>query len=184
MKKYYEILGLHEGASEQQIKEAYERLSRELSINYKNDNLTNIQKEYDKVQEAYNALIMEISNTEKIINNNLKNESNKNLSINIAEKKSFMRNYTFKEIVFCVLLLFIATGIWGVFLQNLGYFKNEKIIVDENKVQQVRVVNTVDTNIQSGEVNVSGNVSIDNTVSVSVDEVLGEDNKKYYFKNN
>jgi hypothetical protein len=184
MKKYYEILGIQEGASEQQIQEAYERLSRELSLNNKNDNITNIQKEYDKVQEAYNALIMNISNTEKIPINNLNNDSKKNFNINNKPNKSFMRNFTFKDIVFSVLLIFIATGIWGLFLQNLGYFKNEGIVVDENKVQQVRVVNTVDTNVQSGEVTVSGNVNVDNKVSVSIDEVLGEDNKKYYFNNN
>lgn len=33
----------------------------------------------------------------------------------------------------------------------------------------------------SGSVNVDGDVSVTNTVSVSIDEVLGKDNKKYYY---
>jgi len=37
-------------------------------------------------------------------------------------------------------------------------------------------------NIQNEEISVNGNVEVDNTVSVSIDEVLGSDNKKYYFK--
>ena len=178
MKKYFEILGLEVGANEKQIQEAYQKLSKELRLNSSED-IENIQKEYDKVQEAYNVLIMDIN---KNINSNIKNENKINIDNNL--NKSTMKNFTFKEIIFSMLLIFIATGIWGLFLQNLGYFKNEGVVVDENNVQNVRVLNTVDTNVQGGEVNVSGNVSVGNTVSVSIDEVLGEDDKKYYFKNN
>ena len=178
MKKYFEILGLEVGANEKQIQEAYQKLSKELRLNSSED-IENIQKEYDKVQEAYNFLIMDIN---KSINSNIKIEDKININNNL--NKSPMKNFTFKEIIFSMLLIFIATGIWGLFLQNLGYFKNEGVVVDENNVQNVRVLNTVDTNVQGGEVNVSGNVSVGNTVSVSIDEVLGEDDKKYYFKNN
>ncbi len=176
MKKYFEILGLEVGANEKQIQEAYQKLSRELRLNNSED-IENIQKEYDKVQEAYNVLIMDIN---KNINSNIKNENKININNNL--NKSTMKNFTFKEIILSMLLIFIATGIWGLFLQNLGFFKNDGVVVDENNVQNVRVLNTVDTNVQ-GEVNVSGNVTVGNTVSVSIDEVLGEDDKKYYFKN-
>lgn len=35
----------------------------------------------------------------------------------------------------------------------------------------------------NGRVSVDGSVDVDNTVSVSIDEVLGRDGKKYYYNN-
>ena len=55
MKKYFESLGLQEDASQEQIQEAYDRLSKELNP-VKNDNLEFFKEEYEKVQEAYEAL--------------------------------------------------------------------------------------------------------------------------------
>ena len=55
MKKYFESLGLQEDASQEQIQEAYDRLSKELNPE-KNDNLEFFKEEYEKVQEAYEAL--------------------------------------------------------------------------------------------------------------------------------
>ena len=55
MKKHYYILGLQEGASQEEIQEAYERLSKELDP-AKNDNQEFFVEEYQKVQEAYKAL--------------------------------------------------------------------------------------------------------------------------------
>lgn len=185
MKKYYDTLGLSEGATKEEIQEAYEQLSKELNpIN--NDDLSFFQKEYDKVQEAYNELNKYISNLEQIDHPKIINENDNQNKSKEKNKPSvmFKKNITKKEIAFGIILFFIATGIWGIFLQNLGFFKNQEGIVDENKVQQVRVVNTVDTNIQGGEVSVTGNVDVDNTVSVSIDEVLGKDDKKYYLNNN
>jgi hypothetical protein len=108
---------------------------------------------------------------------NLKENQSKKISDMLNQKTSK------KEIAFGIILFFIATGIWGIFIQNLGFFKSEERVVDQNKVQQVQVVNTVDTNIQSGEVSVTGSVDVENTVSVSIDEVLHSDGKKYYFSN-
>jgi len=34
-----------------------------------------------------------------------------------------------------------------------------------------------------GRVDVNGSVNVDNTVSVSINEVLGKDGKKYYYNN-
>ena len=185
MKKYYDILGLPEGASKEERQEAYEQLSKELNpIN--SEDLSFFQKEYDKVQEAYNELNKYISDLEQIDHHKIIIENNNQNNSKETNKSSvmFKKNITKKEIAFGIILFFIATGIWGIFLQNLGFFKNQEGIVDENKVQQVRVVNTVDTNIQSGEVSVTGSVDVDNTVSVSIDEVLGKDDKKYYLNNN
>jgi preprotein translocase subunit Sec63 len=55
MKTHYQTLGLKEGASQQEIKEAYERLSKELDP-VANNNEDFFVEEYFKVREAYKAL--------------------------------------------------------------------------------------------------------------------------------
>ena len=55
MKHHFETLGLQEGASQQAIQEAYDRLSRELNPS-NNDNQEFFIEEYEKVQEAYKAV--------------------------------------------------------------------------------------------------------------------------------
>ena len=55
MKNHYETLGLQEGASQEAIQEAYERLSKELNP-ANNDNQEFFIEEYEKVQEAYKML--------------------------------------------------------------------------------------------------------------------------------
>jgi len=83
-------------------------------------------------------------------------------------------NYVFRN----VLLFFIVAGVWGMFMQNMGFF-----VPSDDYTQKVRVVNTVDTEVQ-GSVRVNGSVSVDNTVSVSIDEVLNKNGRKYYYNNN
>ena len=55
MKKYFDILGLKQDASQEQIQEAYERLNDTLDPK-KNDNLDFFIEEYELVQEAYKFL--------------------------------------------------------------------------------------------------------------------------------
>ena len=55
MKKYFKVLGLEEGASKEEIEEAYIRLSKELDP-ATNDNLEFFVEEYNLVQEAYKKL--------------------------------------------------------------------------------------------------------------------------------
>ena len=55
MKNYYKTLGLEEGASQQDIKSAYIRLTKELDP-ASNDNLDFFIEEYGLVQEAYKKL--------------------------------------------------------------------------------------------------------------------------------
>jgi curved DNA-binding protein CbpA len=55
MKKYYEILGLKEGASKAEIELAYKRLSKELDPAI-NDNHEFFVEEYKKVKQAYEKL--------------------------------------------------------------------------------------------------------------------------------
>ena len=55
MKNYYKTLGLKEGASQEEIQAAFERLSKELDPK-NNANQEFFVEEYKKVQEAYKAL--------------------------------------------------------------------------------------------------------------------------------
>ena len=55
MKNHYKTLGIEEGASQEDIKEAYNRLSKELNP-ANNDNQEFFIEEYEKVQTAYKAL--------------------------------------------------------------------------------------------------------------------------------
>ena len=71
--------------------------------------------------------------------------------MNIKEKLQG-KNITLKG-----LLLIIAIGVWVIALQTLG-------VIPIN--QKVKVVGDVDANV-------SGSVSVDNTVDVNLDEVLG-----------
>ena len=64
MKYHFESLGLKEGASQEEIQEAYDRLSKELNPS-NNDNQEFFIEEYKKVQEAYKAL-----NQSSILKNN------------------------------------------------------------------------------------------------------------------
>ena len=55
MKHHFDTLGLQEDASQEQIQEAYQRLSKELNP-ANNDNQDFFVEEYQKLQEAYKAL--------------------------------------------------------------------------------------------------------------------------------
>jgi curved DNA-binding protein CbpA len=55
MEKYLETLGLQDGASQEEIQTAYDKLSKELNPS-NNDNQEFFVEEYKKVQDAYEAL--------------------------------------------------------------------------------------------------------------------------------
>ena len=56
MKKHYKALGLEEGASKAEIEKKYKELSKEYDPK-NNDNQEFFKEEYEKIQEAYKALI-------------------------------------------------------------------------------------------------------------------------------
>ena len=175
MKNYYHILGLKEGASQDEIQEAFDRLKKELDPS-KNNNQDFFVEEYEKIQKAYSVLknstiLSNGDGREKPSQSILKSSTSKVNIENQSKKKSDMLNQktSKKEIAFGIILLFIATGIWGIFMQNLGFFKSEERIVDQNEVQQVRVVNTIETNSYVK----GGNIEVDNTVDINLNEILG-----------
>ena len=77
MKKYYEILGLKEGATKQEIKKAYNKLSKELDPK-KNNNEEFFVEETNKLKEAYDKLMnSSILSTKKFVG---KSNKKKNIS--------------------------------------------------------------------------------------------------------
>jgi hypothetical protein len=74
-----------------------------------------------------------------------------------------------KNISLKVVLITIAVGIWAIVLQNAGVIPTS---------QNVKVVNTVDV---SGNVDadISGSVSVDNTVDINIEEVNGYQAKSF-----
>jgi len=163
MKNYYTTLGLEEGASQEEIKVAYTKLSKELNP-ANNDNQEFFKEEYEKVQAAYKALY----NT-SILATEQGAKGVGNESIALKEKKSnkkkttvLKKRVTKRDVAFGGLLFFIATGIWGVFLQNMGFF-----VPSDDYTQKVRVINTVDTYSKGGSVDVG------NTVDINLMEIRG-----------
>ena len=171
MKKHYEALGLNEGAPQAEIQAAYDRLSKELDPT-KHNNEEFFVEEYKKVQEAYKALSnSSILATEK----GAKNQENTGPDLNNNE--SSMNNLpqtnsklSKHEYAFGGLLFFIATGIWGIFLQNMGFF-----VPSDDFTQKVRVVNTVGV---EGKVKVTdGSVKVsEGKVDVNLKFIDGKNN--------
>lgn len=83
------------------------------------------------------------------------------------EKKS-------KSISLKAILIVIGIGIWVNVLQNSGIIPTKQNVYVKGGY--------LDANID-GTVDVSGSVRVDNTVSVSIDEVLGKNGQKYYYNN-
>ena len=80
-------------------------------------------------------------------------------------------------------LILMTIGIWVIVLQNAGVIPTS---------QKVRVVNTVDTYVQGGNidadvngyVDVSGSVSVDNEVDVNLEAINGKHSVFYDFSGN
>jgi len=110
MKHHFETLGLQEGASQEEIQAAYERLSKELDPE-NNDNQEFFKEEYKKVQEAYDVLYnssilasdkVKIENTDKIP------ESSKNVDhIQKPNSKQKKKSFFSKENAILVLLIIL-----------------------------------------------------------------------------
>ena len=109
MKKYYKTLGLLESASQEEIQTAFERLSKELDPQ-KNDNQEFFKEEYQKVQEAYEALRnSSILATEKgarinTTDNIVKEKRDKETDTNEKEPKSVKNLKGYLVLIFFVLV--------------------------------------------------------------------------------
>jgi DnaJ-class molecular chaperone len=174
MKEYFETLNLKEGASKEAIQEAYDRLSGELNPS-NNDNQEFFIEEYEKVQEAYEALYnSSILATEKGAKKNISDTKAPEVKKQNGKTLQFQKKSSKRDFVFGGFLFFITIGIWGIFLQNMGFF-----VPSDDYTQKVRVINTVDTYSNGGSINISGSVEVENTVDINISEVNGWNAKSY-----
>ena len=131
MKKHYNTLGLNQGASQEEIQTAYERLSKELDPK-KNDHQEFFIEEYKKVQEAYKALRnSSILATEKGAKSTKNIESTKPIS---PKENSSNTNKKRKKtakwfLVFIVILVTIVGIIGYTLLQPEKFLKKDTIVV-------------------------------------------------------
>lgn len=117
MKKYYEILGLTEGASQEEIQESYERLSKELDP-AKNGNHEFFVEEYALLQEAYNALTNNsnvtpnTSQQKKPIPSSNNRVKKPDLKDNYGGKNNLIKLFSIKNIIyFLVVMIFVLVAI-------------------------------------------------------------------------
>jgi hypothetical protein len=188
MDNLYKILGLKFGATLNEVEEKYDELLIEFDPNKQSEDLREFfTSERQKVIEAYKEISAGLINTESVeqkmgqINpdTNEINTENIDLNVSLAEEiesdditvdNNFNTqiNHNNKEKhVFRNVLFFIAAGVWGMFLQNMGVF-----VAIDDYTQKVEVVNTVDTEVQ-GRVSVNGSVSVDNTVDINIAQING-----------
>ena len=143
MKKYFEILGLEKGASKQDVIKAYNKLSKELDPK-ENHNQPFYIEEFNKLKEAYEALInSSILTSKKTIvsnKNNDKDNSNKKDSDKdpLSDKSSNMKKA--QEIIggiISVLMIKIISQFFFFprYYSNNDYFRidfSEIFLIDEN----------------------------------------------------
>lgn len=200
MKKYYKVLDLEISATLEQVTKKYNELSKEFDPANQTDDLKEFFiAEQKKLDEAFEKISSSISKDDPISDDIIDENNNEDLFVKENVIKSHNKDNTSnledisvssdditnnissvksKQVLFNnVLLVVIAVGVWGLFMQNMGLF-----VPNDDFTQKVRVVNTVDTEVQNS-VNVNGAVDVYNTVSVSIDEVLGSNGKKYYYNN-
>ena len=138
MKKHYYILGLKEGASQEEIQEAYERLSKELDP-ANNDNQEFFIEEFKKVQEAYKALSnTSILATDKGAKQIFKKPSSTSKNNNSTKTPIAESPRKSSKLLFIILgiLFLVAIALSYVFLQPID--KNS--LIEENIKGDVKLL--------------------------------------------
>ena len=161
-------------SEQKKVKQAYKKISASLinteSVEQKIDAInpeindlestTEKKKSVKKKSKKQEKKVVEEILAEEVVLDNVVTENIADISYH---KPVEQENYVFRN----VLLFFIAAGVWGMFMQNMGLF-----VPSDDYTQKVRVVNTVDTQVQ-GSVRVNGSVSVDNTVDVNLVQIRG-----------
>ena len=117
MKKYFDILGLQEDASQEAIQNAYVLLSKELDPK-NNDNQQFFVEEYEKLQEAYkelsNSTILKSSeksytnaNVDEATQETLPKRNNDSITITISAEKNEELKKNFK--VLCIINIIFSS---------------------------------------------------------------------------
>ena len=115
MKKYYDLLGLNEGASIEEVKKRFKKLTEEFneqSINYNNESNSN----FLKIQEAFEEIIKF-----KLINSNLRTD--KGVDQNKSNKSFFKDNIVY--VIIILVLVFFPVGSYLIFLNKLKNAEEE-----------------------------------------------------------
>ena len=132
MKKYYKILGLKEGATKQDIKKAFNKLSKKFDPK-KNDNQDFFVEETMKLKEAYDKLMnSSILSANKMLVKSNKNEdkisnNTNNIKPNLNPKK---KSFFSKENIILVLLTVLLGH--GFYLQALVISNSDEISEAKN----------------------------------------------------
>jgi hypothetical protein len=142
MIKYYQILGLDESASKEEIERRYKQLSEELNPK-NNDNQDFFKEEYAKVQEAYRILIKEALLTKNTTNSdtNSKDEVKENESPtenpkNLKPLKNKQMHFI-EKIKLILGYLFIAFSIFALYLAICYQINCHKIIFNAIVAQKI-----------------------------------------------
>jgi hypothetical protein len=139
MKKHYKTLGLQEGATHEEVQEAYHRLSKELNpVN--NDNQEFFKEEYKKVQEAYEALsnsrlLAEAKGLKTSKNITSKPINTDSKSSKKSPPKSPKNNFTKQNITILFLFFSIVLNVY-TFIQVKG--DNNAITITEGYMNQAK----------------------------------------------
>lgn len=137
MKKHYGILGLEEGASQEAIQEAYDRLYKELDPE-KNKNQEFFIEEFEKLQSAYKVLRnSSILSTERSIkNSNTKPSNNFNNSESNSELIKNSMKINFGKIIMSEkknIVLFILLTVVIKIIVHFFVFPTEVIVTNTDK---------------------------------------------------
>ena len=188
MKKYYKILGLESSATFAEVENKYNELSKEFDPSKQTEDLKEFFiSEQKKIDDAFEKISLANSKEDTIsnksndenINDNIDAEENIDVNHNFdsdfsSEESSFdmdsnhsvsVPKKSKQVLINNILLIVIAAGIWGLFMQNMGMF-----VPNDDFTQNVRVVNTVDTEVQNS-INVNGSVDVDNIVDINIEKI-------------
>ena len=171
MKKYFETLGLKEGASQEEIQAAYDKLSKELDPE-KNENQDFFIEEYKKVQAAYKALyntsILATEQGAKGSGNNsgrIKGNSSNNKKDAVPKKRISKRDLI-KIIIAYVFFGFVILGI----IMSVSYIFRLNLIDKDYSMF---------FNYSGSESNVSSSISLFfGLLAIAGTMLLGQVNKK------
>jgi hypothetical protein len=118
MKKYYNVLGLEEGASKEDIEKNYKELSKELDPKY-NDNQDFFKEEFALLQEAYEKLMghpQQVKDSD--LSDNIKPDSRVRSSNKSQKTKT--KNIKFKVLGLIILVLISIKVLINIFIPIPG----------------------------------------------------------------
>ena len=141
MINHYQTLGLKEGASQDEIQEAFDRLSKEIDPG-KNENQDFFIEEYEKIQEAYKMLRnSSILSTEiGIQNSNTQPSNNFNSSENNSDLIKNSKKKNFVKMIMCEKKKIVSFIVLTVVLKILVHFfiyPTEILVLNTDKKIQI-----------------------------------------------